>query len=499
MRAMTYLAVNHGAKGLIYYSYFNIRDDADYGTRWPQIKEIAREIDELRPVLLSIDQTNDNDIVCNDNNIDFKFMRQDSTYYLFAVNATNESVTGVSFQINIAHQPEELDILFEPDRTTIPVIDESITDDFAPYEVHIYWGDFASKDVANSDIPVQGKLSGNYTDTHSSDDIYEAITERQSGGKPSNRYSFLEHKWTINATGGSVAIFHVEAYKTSSSDGDNFVFAYSIDDSNYTEMMTITKTSDDDIAQSYQLPASTKGTVYIRVKDTDLSQGNNSPDTIYIDNMYIRFEDIGVPDNDPPVPNPMTWAAMPYATGPTSIAMEATAASDDTDVEYYFECIGGGGHNSGWQGGTYYEDTALQSNLTYTYRVRARDKSPNQNVTDWSTAEGATTPPPCQAITMHVESIACGTARGSKGRQYGTVTVTVYDDCGNPLSGADVTGTFTGDFNEQHTENTNGNGVAVISTTAQVRKPAYTFCADNVGHADLTYDSNDNPETCRSN
>jgi hypothetical protein len=41
--------------------------------------------------------------------------------------------------------------------------------------------------------------------------------------------------------------------------------------------------------------------------------------------------------------------------------------------------------------------------------------------------------------------------------------------------------------------------VAVISTTAQVRKPAYTFCADNVGHADLTYDSNDNPETCRSN
>ena len=33
MRAMTYLAVNHGAKGLIYYSYFNILDDdVQYGT-----------------------------------------------------------------------------------------------------------------------------------------------------------------------------------------------------------------------------------------------------------------------------------------------------------------------------------------------------------------------------------------------------------------------------------------------------------------------------------
>lgn len=86
IRAMTYLAVNHGAKGVIYYSYFNILDDPDYDTRWPEIKEIAGEIDQLRPVFLSTYQTDDNDIVCNNDNIDFKLMREGNTYYLFAVN-----------------------------------------------------------------------------------------------------------------------------------------------------------------------------------------------------------------------------------------------------------------------------------------------------------------------------------------------------------------------------------------------------------------------------
>jgi hypothetical protein len=99
------------------------------------------------------------------------------------------------------------------------------------------------------------------------------------------------------------------------------------------------------------------------------------------------------PDTDPPTPNPMTWETVPYATGDDSIAMEASEAFDLSGVEYYFECTAGGGHDSGWQDGTFYEDTGLSSSTTYTYRVQARDKSPNQNATGWSTAESATTDP----------------------------------------------------------------------------------------------------------
>ena len=147
MRAMTYLAVNHGAKGLIYYSYFNIVDDPDYDTRWPQIKEIAGEIDQLRPVFLSTYQTNDDDIVCDNVDIDFKLMREGDTYYLFAVNTKEEEITGVSFEINLAQKPSEFDTLFEGGRQ-ISVTDGKVTDCFNPYEVHVYyWEEPESDDV----------------------------------------------------------------------------------------------------------------------------------------------------------------------------------------------------------------------------------------------------------------------------------------------------------------------------------------------------------------
>jgi exonuclease III len=143
-------------------------------------------------------------------------------------------------------------------------------------------------DVANGEIPVSGTVSGSYADTQTSNDAYESITEGESGGRPINRYSYLEHKWTINVTGGSTVTFFVEAYQSPSSDGDNFVFAYSTNDSTYTDMVTVTKTGDDNTYQTYGLPASTSGTVYIRVKDTDQTQGNRNRDTINIDHLFIR-------------------------------------------------------------------------------------------------------------------------------------------------------------------------------------------------------------------
>jgi hypothetical protein len=92
-------------------------------------------------------------------------------------------------------------------------------------------------------------------------------------------------------------------------------------------MVTVTKIADDNIAQSYGLPASTSGTVHIRVLDGDQTQGNKSLDTIYVDNMYIRSENVP-PDTTPPTPDPMTWASVPSADSDTAISMTATTATD---------------------------------------------------------------------------------------------------------------------------------------------------------------------------
>lgn len=120
--------------------------------------------------------------------------------------------------------------------------------------------------------------------------------------------------------------------------------------------------------------------------DYDLN-GNYTNLEVY---LYSLVED----DITAPTPNPMTFATAPYATGTSSIAMVASMATDDnTDVEYYFTCTSGGGHNSGWQTNTTYIDTGLLPETNYTYTVKARDKSTAHNETIASDPAAATTDP----------------------------------------------------------------------------------------------------------
>jgi hypothetical protein len=86
-------------------------------------------------------------------------------------------------------------------------------------------------------------------------------------------------------------------------------------------------------------------------------------------------------DSTPPAPAPSIQSTV--AT-PTTIAMTATIAYDDSDVEYYFENVEGNGHDSGWLPDPNYTDTGLDPNTEYSYRVRARDRSSNLNTTPWS-------------------------------------------------------------------------------------------------------------------
>ena len=100
-------------------------------------------------------------------------------------------------------------------------------------------------------------------------------------------------------------------------------------------------------------------------------------------------------DTTPPSPDPMTWDTSPYSTGTSSVSMVATAATDVSGVEYYFDETSGnpGGDDSGWQDSTTYTDTGLNAGTEYCYQVKARDKSTNQNETGLSSSECATTEP----------------------------------------------------------------------------------------------------------
>jgi hypothetical protein len=98
-------------------------------------------------------------------------------------------------------------------------------------------------------------------------------------------------------------------------------------------------------------------------------------------------------DTTPPMPNPMTWATEPYRSSTTSIRMIATTATDVSGVEYFFQCTSDANYNSAWQDSPTYEATSLPKK-SYTFVVRARDKSPNQNTTDNSKAVTVDIKPP---------------------------------------------------------------------------------------------------------
>ena len=104
---------------------------------------------------------------------------------------------------------------------------------------------------------------------------------------PRDRRILLSHTWTFDVAGGSAQSFLVDAHHTANTEGDDFVFSYSLDDLGYTPMVTVTKTSDDDTLQWFMFTEDVSGTVYVRVEDTDRTAGNHVVDTVFVDEMVI--------------------------------------------------------------------------------------------------------------------------------------------------------------------------------------------------------------------
>jgi len=103
-----------------------------------------------------------------------------------------------------------------------------------------------------------------------------------------------------------------------------------------------------------------------------------------------------VRDTTPPSPDPMEWDVAPYMDDSTTVTMRAEEATDAWGwvVEYYFECVEGPGHDSGWRTKRSYSD-GVPKGASFGYRVKARDALGNE--TEWSkilrTGTADTTPP----------------------------------------------------------------------------------------------------------
>lgn len=313
-----------------------------------------------------------------------------------------------------------------------------------------------SDQLANGEMPVAGTQSGSYADTQANDAAVESLREVVSGGRPSTRYSYLEHKWTFDVASGFGVTFHANAWAPANGDGDVFRFAYSTDNLSYVDMFTLSASTDGSY-QSFALPANTDGTVYVRVTDSNRSGGQVGLDSVFIDHLYIRT------DNLPP----------PTPAAPTNLTATVVAA-DQVDLAWVDHAANESGFRleRATEGGAWsllattgpdvagFSDSTAAPATDYAYRVRAFNGAGDSG---WSNMATTTTP---AASLLHVGDLDGTGSPAAAGKWNASVTVSVHDALEVPVSGVVVSGTWSGGTSGTATCTTSASGTCTLTKSA---------------------------------
>ena len=147
IRAMNYLALTRGAKGLLFYAAGGdipdtefANDVALYPRQWTEILKVASELRFLAPTLAAGSTANTARLGQSNEAIQFIELFGGNTHTLIAVNVEPEMVLAEwRFE-----QPVSLTVLFEDRVSAVRV--QSFTDLFEPLQVHVYQWPVAQND-----------------------------------------------------------------------------------------------------------------------------------------------------------------------------------------------------------------------------------------------------------------------------------------------------------------------------------------------------------------
>ena len=222
---------------------------------------------------------------------------------------------------------------------------------------------------ADSQTLVAGTVTGGLSNTYNDDTLMQSIRERESGGRKSNRHSYLEQRWNFNVSLGASVDVYLNAWSSGSGDGDSFDFEYSLDNGNSFLAMFNVSSTDSANLQSFTIPGAPSGSIIIRVIDTDRTSGNRELNTIFVNHLYIQ---VGNPSTDPPIGDPSGLSATASSSSQIDLSW-----IDGTDNESGFT-VDRSTDELNWSqvadlpgGSTSHNDTGLTAETRYYYRVRA--------------------------------------------------------------------------------------------------------------------------------
>jgi serine protease len=199
--------------------------------------------------------------------------------------------------------------------------------------------------------------------------------------------------------------------------------------------------------------------------------------------------------NNPPVANDQSVTI----DEDTPVAITLTATDPDGDTLTY--SILSGPLNGVLTGTaptlTYTPNTDYNGADSFTFKVNDGTADSNTATVNITVTEAPTSP------TMHIDSINMSNDTKSAGPNVFTwalATVTIVDSSNNPVSGAQITGTWSNLTSDSDTAPTETDGEVTVCSDRikNLASGTFTFTVDDVMHSDFTYNATANVETSNS-
>ena len=324
--------------------------------------------------------------------------------------------------------------------------------------------------TASGEILGGGTVSGTFEATHAEDGVVQTIGERDSGGRRQNRYDWMDHTWIVPVAPGTNTLTIVARWNDAGDSDTGARFEW-FDGSTWNPIGTVDSSSNSELSAIIGVPSVAE--IRVRVRDNDQTPGNRSNDSVAVDFIGITG------DGETPPPTIVTTgfpdatrnaeytASVEVSGGTAPLAWSITSGSlpNGLSLDTTTGLISGSATSLG----------------TSSFTIGVSDGGGRADSASFSIT--VVDVPVATTVTTVLSTSTTGGRTKS-----GVATVTVTDDLGNPVSGAEVTVQFTGSFNDLLTGTTGSDGTVTLTTLTAQRRPRFSACIMSVVSGALTWD-----------